>query len=997
MSDNCTLQYLYPTKELKEKYKINCADKKFLDYNNLEKFNNDNFLNFIDEKYGNPAFKGDSPFTFKDNYINLTNDNLCDPKEYSLKPQQKFVGQVINPATNIKSSLIYHGLGSGKTCTSLVVGEAFKSISKEHQTHLLYVVPAPLIQQYKDEIIGELKEIDGKKQIWSCTSQCVITNDDNIGDIYVNTKDNEILKMLTTNVLNEKQKLNLLTWEIEKFKLEKVDAKDVKKEWVLQQQKLIRAENLLKNKKEIVISKISKVFEIVSHNKFINDLFKELKDGKWQIQKYLLEKNSPLLKKNSILVIDEIQRLISAEGKLYKKLFSAINYYTHPELRILLLSATPIYDNPYELALTMNLLKPKIPFPLSKDKFYSFFIGNYDEKTDKCIEIKGKNYITENSCLINKDLLKYLCSGYISYFRGGNPNAYPYKRIITLEHIMPPYQKNKYILSLESDIKKEKTIKSEDETIKLFSKEGEKEDKLSGIYTNTQQICNIALPIKDTDIIDSFDSIKSKKTVTQGLINLKNELKLPSKEIKSVEKIINILRQKSYSEKFCSIISLSNNCNGPVFIFSNWLQFGVEALSIILDACGYKKFPAEGQQRYFIWSSETSSDLDLISKAKSTFNSFANKDGSLLKIILGTRSIMEGVSFKNVKQVHITDPWWNESRIEQIIARAIRFCSHSLLSHEEQWTDIYRHYSILPRVDGGDLDVIEMLKKNKKSPNFKYFNYYSIEQKMVNSALKKSQINNEFENILKETAYDCNINNKGNIVRLEEMIRPLSNGKYQIYFKNPNNLINYLREGIPSQISFEDILNRKYSFPNASKFKNIFTECGINENNILIPYDTDADILNLSDNLNLYEEINCWKSKETFNQIITKCNSEIQLYFNNIIKNFELISLFRKKILGEIKISDINIKYKTDPDNLIKNRNKLFICLQKIKDNPETDQSLKNKINKLLLSQQSSQILNKKIIDIIFTYNLLPVEMIDELINLDSETINKLYNEAKSL
>ena len=77
---------------------------------------------------------------------------------------------------------------------------------------------------------------------------------------------------------------------------------------------------------------------------------------------------------------------------------------------------------------------------------------------------------------------------------------------------------------------------------------------------------------------------------------------------------------------------------------------------------------------------------------------------------------------------------------------------------------------------------------------------------------KKSQINNEFENILKETAYDCNINNKGNIVRLEEMIRPLSNGKYQIYFKNPNNLINYLREGIPSQISFEDILNRKYSF-----------------------------------------------------------------------------------------------------------------------------------------------------------------------------------------
>ena len=50
-----------------------------------------------------------------------------------------------------------------------------------------------------------------------------------------------------------------------------------------------------------------------------------------------------------------------------------------------------------------------------------------------------------------------------------------------------------------------------------------------------------------------------------------------------------------------------------------------------------------------------------------------NKDGSLIKIILGTRSIMEGVSFKNVKQVHITDPWWNEARIEQILARACAF------------------------------------------------------------------------------------------------------------------------------------------------------------------------------------------------------------------------------------------------------------------------------------------------------------------------------------
>jgi hypothetical protein len=165
----------------------------------------------------------------------------------------------------------------------------------------------------------------------------------------------------------------------------------------------------------------------------------------------------------------------------------------------------------------------------------------------------------------------------------------------------------------------------------------------------------------------------------------------------------------------------------PVFIFSNWLQFGVEALSIILDACGFNKFPdlpGKSGMRYFVWSSETSSDKDLIRKAKSTFNSMDNKDGSLIKIILGTRSIMEGVSFKNVKQVHITDPWWNEARIEQILARAVRFCSHSNLPIDQQYTDIFRHYSVLPMIP--DPDVIEMLKESLGMKNFKNFESLSF-------------------------------------------------------------------------------------------------------------------------------------------------------------------------------------------------------------------------------------------------------------------------------
>ena len=86
--------------------------------------------------------------------------------EIFLKKQQKLVPRLINPQTNLKGLLVYHGLGSGKTGTSIIVGEACKHISTNmeeikngsdrSQNRVLVVVPASLKEQYKQEILGNL-------------------------------------------------------------------------------------------------------------------------------------------------------------------------------------------------------------------------------------------------------------------------------------------------------------------------------------------------------------------------------------------------------------------------------------------------------------------------------------------------------------------------------------------------------------------------------------------------------------------------------------------------------------------------------------------------------------------------------------------------------------------------------------------------------------------------------------------------------------------------
>lgn len=1016
LSDKCTMQYYYPTEELKKKYKINCSNKFFLDIENTQMFNNEAFLKFVEERYGDSVFNGDSPFTFKDNYINLTNEEICKTTEYSLKPQQKFMGQFINPATNFNNSLVFHGLGSGKTCTSLVIGEAFKTTSR---TKLLYVVPAPLIDQYRDEILGELKrysdselEAGREPEIWACTSQCEI---DGKRDFYCNVNDRVILEYLEEDYNKKRKELNDLSEEINRLlKLkQREETIPLKKQFSMLQNEVNIAFSKLKNKKETLLSNVTKVFHIESHNIFINNLFKQTKDGTWTKKDHLTNKNSPLLSSTGILVIDEIQRLVSEGGVLYNKLFTAIYQYMNPACRIVVLSATPIYDNPYELALTINLLRPRMPFPLTKDQFYSFFLGKYDED-DNCVRVKSNNFITNDSCVINKNLLRMLSAGYVSYFRGGNPNAYPYKRIIVLEHKMSAYQKEQYINALRSDIKKDssiysKLLKGDEFLIKNESGDSsfsEKEDTVSGIYVTTQQFSNIALPIIKSDVIDNMLSKQTQSQIKTGLDAFKKILKklnAPSSEI-----VLNYMREKGYSEKFVNIIDLSLKCNGPVFIFSNWLQFGVESLSIILDACGYKKFPeppGKNGMRYFVWSSETSTDKELIRQAKSAFNSMDNKDGSLIKIILGTRSIMEGVSFKNVKQVHITDPWWNEARIEQILARAVRFCSHSNLPLEEQYTDIFRHYSVLPMVP--DSDVIEMLQDSIGMKKFKNFDSLTIEQKMVSSAMKKSQINIEFEETLKQVAYDCDLNKKGNIIRLEEHVRPLSNGKYQIYFKNTKTLENFTREGIPDNLTFKEILDRTYSYPNDSSLPIKFHEVQIDSSNPdifakVVDEDTgELNILeepNINKNLTLYENIKCWNSDLTLEKIFDKINlnpdnHDIISYFMRIKNNFDLYPLLRKEILGEKNLGP-RIEFK-NIQKLLKGKQKLIKCLTALSESDLTPKIQQRQLKKLLQSTEVKGKINSKIIDIVYKYRYLPESMIEKLQELDSKSLTDILKEAE--
>lgn len=980
MSSSC-LQYYYDNPEDTEKYKLSCEYKYFKDLYEPKTYTHDNLMKFIRTNYSSEAFKEDSPFEFKEGYIDLSNDEICKTTDMSLGPQQKFMGQILGPNSNFNNMLIFHGLGSGKSCTSIVIAEALKNATNER---VIFAVPAPLVDQYYEEISGEMR--NGK--FFSCPSFCLVKNGGKTErDFYVSQQNNSMLIAKARALKKEEEKLDAIGFSEDLSASDQKKFKDQQNKVNLERKKFIDFQKKLKDT-------ITRTFDIVSHQTFIQSIYKTDKKSGKIIKGERLNKESALFNKNGLLIIDEIQRLVSADGTFYKKLYNCVKYYFHPELKLALMSATPVYDNPYELALTINLLRPRIPFPLNSNDFYKNFVG-FRTPDDSCIPISSEKagFLSENSCLINTDIIKHICSGYVSYFKGGNPNAYPYKRIITMEHPFSQYHKQDYLEALKSDVSKDKNFEkginenNAYENLLLGNIITENEEVASGMYVTTQQYCNISLPKHGNDINKTEDDKK------KSLDLFKRQMF--SNKFTDKQSVIEYVKQ--FSVKFSRIIELSLNSDGPVFIFSNWLTYGVEPLSIILEACGIKKFGVDKSDapKYFIWSSDTkTSDKDgtLINKARNTFNSLNNADGSIIKIILGTRAVMEGVSFKNVKQVHITDPWWNESRIEQILARASRYCSHSGLPNEEQYVDIYRHYSVLPS-DGSDPDVANMLEEVKGRSNFWDLDTLTIEQRMLTASLRKNSINKDLEILLKSCSIDSEINKNGNLIRLEEHVSPLQNGMYQIYYKNPSNLRMYTREGIPELVTFSEIYSREYSFPK-QKLPIKFIESGQDDSGILKPYDDDPEILDssvINEDLIMKENIETWISNKTFDQLTETTTVKKDLL--RLSDNYDLLPQLRKYYFNE-KGED-KIKFPDDKDFNSKYM-KLINCIKDLaKENISS--SLKKEIANKFTKDSKKQKINTAVLELVYKYNVYTEDYIEQLLQIGTLDPDSIFNTLKEI
>jgi len=156
---------------------------------------------------------------------------------------------------------------------------------------------------------------------------------------------------------------------------------------------------------------------------------------------------------------------------------------------------------------------------------------------------------------------------------------------------------------------------------------------------------------------------------------------------KNVDTVLSDLDR--YAPKLKLLFELLDKYQGKHLIYSNFISRCLKIIQKYLDENGwvnyltgeYKKY-----KTYVLWDGSLKDENKI--KIKEILNSKRNMDGKYIRVILGSPSIKEGISFKHIQHLHQIDPVWNISAKDQIEGRCIRYKSHE---------DIPTNHSFLKR------------------------------------------------------------------------------------------------------------------------------------------------------------------------------------------------------------------------------------------------------------------------------------------------------------
>lgn len=685
-------------------------------------------------------------------------------KEFEISPVQRFVSRFLSPATPYNSALLYHGVGVGKTCAAITTAEVF--LERFPNRPVIILAPPNIQPNFKREIfdINKVKWGDGDtipNRAFGCTGSRYL---ELANCLKMKESESSLVKYRVERIIEKRYKIYGYL-EFANF------IEDIFKKRILP---FIKGNARTQKENALLREYFNGRLIIVDEAHNLRESFeaapKKEKKGKEAEVKEGDELPMPEVREG---VEDDADADASPEEKKAHeegkrsaaRLMEVLDKAEGTKL--MLLTATPMYNDPSDLVFLINLL-------LRNDKRTPLSMlppgvkGSLFTK-DKMLTEEGKILIGNAS------------SAYISFMRGENPLNFPVR--------IPPSNAPAYTTWTSSDVNGMGLTNEEEKNrmlklpfipcrlrgfaLNLNTAAIQSVKKVTANYNSEiffAQTANIAFPVKSTKIEDCignkgfsnvFSLVSAKAGTAATQYTAENVSWMDADTI------------GDYSPKMEFIIKRLRTCKGVAFVYSRFISAGGLALAIALEVNGYmaagarsrnilsgKEFNGQcalceqkanahsnrdhpfTQAHYVFLSGDTGlsgNNRESIDKATIASGPESNTNGQRIKVIIGSTVAGEGIDLKFIREIYVLDTWFHLNKLEQILGRGIRNKSHIALTKDKRNVTVYLLTNQFPAESSmGARETTDM-----------FFYRYAL-----NKAYRMGVINR----FIKQNALDCNIN-----------------------------------------------------------------------------------------------------------------------------------------------------------------------------------------------------------------------------------------------
>lgn len=371
-----------------------------------------------------------------------------------------------------------------------------------------------------------------------------------------------------------------------------------------------------------------------------------------RIRSYQKVTRNPDIRRDALAVLDEAHRIrnvgTSVEREVARRAAEA-------KAR-LLLTGTPVFNNPADLAPLLNTAAGRTVLPNDPRAFNEHFVGEREIKPGFIARLRGVQS-SKVPYLKNRKELIEAARGYVDVYQGGG-EGFPDRIDEHHEVVMSPMQREIYRFH-EGKIPWVVAYKMR-HNLPLNKSES---SNLNKFQAGLRQVSNTPRPY------------------IAGMTDEQEEKHSPK-----LRKMVDHLSEMR-----------NNDPNHRGVVYSNYLEGGLLPMSRMLQKKNIPHAVFHG-------------GLSKLEKAQLVKDYNSGKT----PVLLVSSSGAEGLDLKGTKSIQLAEPHWNNSKIDQVIGRGIRYRSHDHLPEEERKVRVMRYYSVHPKpgLFGDREEAIERYMQN---------------------------------------------------------------------------------------------------------------------------------------------------------------------------------------------------------------------------------------------------------------------------------------------